>query len=168
MKKQAGLWIDHKKAVLVIVTDGREEKKLILSNTEKNVRFSGGHHSKTPYGAYRGSYESTRDRRFSNDLNQYYDEVISAFRGAETVLIFGPGEAQGEIEKRLQRKHFRGQVVSIETADKMTDRQVVAKIKENLLESGKPDGSPRSAEAAGKKRGAEPKQSGTLGQGGKA
>ncbi len=128
MKKQAGLWIDHQKAVLVIVTDGREEKKLILSNTEKNARFSGDHHSKTPYGAYRGSYESTRDRRFSNNLNQYYDEVISAFRGAEAVLIFGPGEAKGEIEKRLQRKHFRGQVVSIETADKMTDRQVSARI----------------------------------------
>ncbi len=128
MKKQAGLWIDHQKAVLVIVTDGREEKKLILSNTGKNGRFSGDHHSKTPYGAYRGSYESTRDRRFSNNLNQYYDEVISAFRGAEAVLIFGPGEAKGEIEKRLRRKRFRGQVVSIETADKMTDRQVSARI----------------------------------------
>jgi hypothetical protein len=165
MKKQAGLWIDHKKAVLVIVTDGREEKKLILSNTEKNVRFSGGHHSQSPYGAYRGSYESTRDRRFSNNLNQYYDEVISAFRGAETVLIFGPGEAKGEIEKRLQRKHFRGQVVSIETADKMTDRQVVAKIKENLHKSGEPDGSPQSAETAGKKRGAGPNQKSGLRQG---
>ncbi|MBN2202095.1 hypothetical protein JW777_09100 [bacterium] len=128
MKKQVGLWIDHRKAVLVIITDGREEKKLILSNTEKNVRFSGGRHSKTPYGAYRGSYESTRERRFSNNLNQYYDEVISAFRGAEAVLIFGPGEAKGEIKKRLSKKHFHGQVVSVETADKMTDRQVTARM----------------------------------------
>ena len=133
MKKYAGLWIDHKKAVLVIVKDGKEEKKLVLSNTEKNVRFSGGHHSRTPYGAYRGSYESTRDRRFTNNLNRYYDEVISTVRDAESVLIFGPGEAKGEIEKRLKGKNFNGQIVSIETADKMTDRQVAEKIREHFL-----------------------------------
>ena len=137
MKKYAGLWIDHKKAVLVIGTDGKEEKKLILSSTERNIRFSGGHHSKTPYGAYRGSYESTQDRRFTNNLNRYYDEVISAVHDAESILIFGPGEAKGEIEKRLKGKNFPGQIVSIETADKMTDRQVEAKIQEHFLVSGK-------------------------------
>jgi hypothetical protein len=137
MKKYAGLWIDHKKAVMVIVKDGRQEKKMILSDTEKNVRFSGGHHSKTAFGAYHGSNESTQDRRFSNQLNEYYDEVISAVRDAESVLIFGPGEAKGEIEKRLQGKHFRGQAVSVETADKMTDQQVAAKIQAYFLASEK-------------------------------
>ena len=137
MKKVAGLWIDHKKAVLVTFMDGKEEKKQVLSNTEKNVRFSGGHHSKTPYGAYRGSYESTQDRRFANNLNRYYDEVIAALHDAESVLIFGPGEAKGEIEKRLKGGNFPGQVVGVETADKMTDRQVAAKIQEHFIVSGK-------------------------------
>ena len=137
MKKYAGLWIDHKKAVLVTFTDGKEEKKLVLSNTEKNARFSGGHHSKTPYGAYRGSYESTQDRRFTNNLNRYYDDVISAIHDAESILIFGPGEAKGEIEKRLKGKNFPGQTVSVETADKMTDRQIAVKIQEHFHVSGK-------------------------------
>ena len=145
MKKDAGLWIDHKKAVIVILSDGGEEKKLVLSNTEPKARFSGGSHSKTPYGAYRGSYESTRDRRFANRLNRYYDEVISTVHDAESILIFGPGEAKGEIEKRLKSKNFHGQIVSIETADKMTDRQVAAKIREHFLVSGK---KPPSAFAA--------------------
>jgi hypothetical protein len=137
MKKYAGLWIDHKKAVLVIVADGREEKRQILSNTEKNVRFSGGHHSKTPYGAYRGSYESTQGRRFTNNLNRYYDEVIETVHDSASVLIFGPGEAKGEIEKRLKARKYPGQIVSIETADKMTDGQVSEKIKEHFQTSGK-------------------------------
>jgi hypothetical protein len=137
MKKYAGLWIDHKKAVLVIVTDGKEEKKLVLSDTERKLRFSGGAHSKTSYGAYRGSSEDTQDRRFMNHINRYYDEVISAVHDAESILIFGPGEAKGEIEKRLQGKNFHGQIVSVETADKMTDRQVTAKIHEHFLVSGK-------------------------------
>jgi hypothetical protein len=137
MKKYTGLWIDHKKAVLVIVADGKEEKKQILSDTEKNVRFSGGHHSKTPYGAYRGSYESTQGRRFTNNLNRYYDEVIEAVHDSASVLIFGPGEAKGEIEKRLKARKFPGQIVSVETADKMTDRQVSEKIQEHFQASGK-------------------------------
>ena len=137
MKKYTGLWIDHKKAVLVTFMDGKEEKKLVLSNTEKNARFSGGHHSKTPYGAYRGSYEYTQDRRFTNNLNRYYDEVISAIHDAESILIFGPGEAKGEIEKRIKGKNHPGQVVSVETADKMTDRQIAAKIQEHFRISGK-------------------------------
>jgi hypothetical protein len=137
MKKHAGVWIDHKKAVLMIFTDGKEAKKMILSDTEKNVRFSGGHHSKAPYGAYRGSYESTQDRRFTNNLNRYYDEVISAVHDAESIFIFGPGEAKGEIEKRIKGKNHPGQVVSVETADKMTDRQIAAKIQEHFLASGK-------------------------------
>ena len=35
MKKTAGLWIDHRKAVIVIVTDKGDEIKLIISNVEK-------------------------------------------------------------------------------------------------------------------------------------
>jgi len=35
MKTAAGLWIDHKKAVIVIVTDKGEEIKLIISKAEK-------------------------------------------------------------------------------------------------------------------------------------
>jgi hypothetical protein len=145
MKEYAGLWIDHKKAVLVITADGKEEKKLVLSNTEKNVRFTGGHHSKTPYGAYRGSYESTQDRRFTNNLNRFYDEVIAAIHDAESILIFGPGEAKGEIEKRLKGEKIPGQIIRIETADKMTDQQVSVKIHEHFHGSGK---KPHAASAA--------------------
>ena len=42
MKKQIGLWIDHRKAVIVIVTEEGEELKKITSNMEKHVRFTGG------------------------------------------------------------------------------------------------------------------------------
>jgi hypothetical protein len=136
MNNYAGLWIDHKKAVLVIVADGKEEKKQILSNSEKNVRFSGGHHSKTPYGAYRGSYESTQGRRFTNNINRFYDEVIERVHDSDSVLIFGPGEAKGEIEKRLKARKFPGQILSIETADKMTDLEVSEKIHEHFRISG--------------------------------
>ena len=41
MKTTAGLWIDHRKAIVVTVTDKGEEMGLIISRVEKQPRRSG-------------------------------------------------------------------------------------------------------------------------------
>ena len=127
MEKQIGLWIDHRKAVIVIVTDEGEELKKITSNMEKHVRFTGGTASED------GSTEDVRDRQFGNHLNRYYDEVIAVIRGADSIQIFGPGEAKGELEKRLEREGLKAHIFAVETVDKMTDRQISAKVREHSL-----------------------------------
>ena len=127
MKKQVGLWIDHRKAVIVIVTDDGEEITEIASNMEKHVRFTGGTASED------GSTEDVRDRQFGNHLNSYYDSVVAVLHGADSIQIFGPGEAKGELRKRLEHEGFKGQVLAMETVDKMTDRQIAAKVREHFL-----------------------------------
>jgi hypothetical protein len=126
MKKHAGLWIDHRKAVIVIVTDEGETLSEIASNMEKHVRFTGGTASEL------GSTEDVRDRQFGNHLNSYYDRVVAVLRGADSIQIFGPGEAKGELSKRLEHEGLKGHVLSVETEDKMTDRQIAAKVREHL------------------------------------
>lgn len=126
MKREVGLWIDHRQAVIVILTDEGEETRLIKSNMEKDVRFSGG-------SSQAGSAEDTRDRQFADHLSRYYDEVIACIRDAKSIQIFGPGEAKGELEKRLESKELGGRIVGIETVDKMTDRQIAAKVRERFL-----------------------------------
>ena len=42
MGNKVGLWIDHRKAVVVTITDKLEEINSITSGLEKHVRFSGG------------------------------------------------------------------------------------------------------------------------------
>jgi stalled ribosome rescue protein Dom34 len=126
MKKVAGLWIDHRKAVIVIVSDGGEETKQIESGMEKHSRFSGGSRSEE------GKADDQRDRQFTDHLNRYYDGVISYIRDAESILLFGPGEAKGEIQKQLANKGLAGRIVGIETVDKMTDRQIAAKVRQRF------------------------------------
>ncbi|MBN1992844.1 MAG: hypothetical protein JW953_09065 [Anaerolineae bacterium] len=126
MKRQVGLWIDHRQAVIVTIVDEGEETRLIESNVEKHVRFAGG-------SAQDGVVEDMRDRRFENDLNSYYDEVIAVIRDADTIQIFGPGEAKGELEKRLEHAGIKGNILAIETVDNMTDRQIAAKVRERFL-----------------------------------
>ena len=125
MKSEIGLWIDHRQAVIVVVTDAGEETRHIISDMEKHVRFSSG-------SSEDGSQEDVRDRQFGNHLNSYYDEVIAVIRDADAIQIFGPGEAKGELEKRLEREGLKGHIVGIETVDKMTDRQIAAKVREHF------------------------------------
>jgi hypothetical protein len=126
MKKQAGLWIDHRKAVIVIVTEAGEEIKEITSNMEKHVRFTGGTASQD------GSTEDVRDRQFGNHLDRYYDAVIAVVRGADTIQIYGPGEAKGELAKRLEHDGLKERILVLETVDKMTDRQISAKVRGHI------------------------------------
>jgi len=53
-------------------------------------------------------------------------------RDAESILIFGPGEAKGELQRRLKRNNLGGRSVGIETVDKMTDRQIAAKVRQHF------------------------------------
>ena len=125
MKKDIGLWIDHRKAVVVMINDKSEKVKEIPSHMEKHVRFASG-------DSEDGSAEDIRDRQFGNYLDSYYDTVISVIRDGDTIQIFGPGEAKGELKKRLESKGLGGSIVSVETADKMTDRQIAKKVRQQF------------------------------------
>jgi len=74
--------------------------------------------------------DDSHEREFTGHLNRYYDEVIEAIRDAESILLFGPGEAKGELKKRLERDKLGVHIIAVETVDKMTDRQIAAKVRE--------------------------------------
>jgi hypothetical protein len=134
MRTKVGLWIDHKKAIVVAVTDKGEETGLIISKVEKQLRRSGASPLKGSYKSRHVPADDIRQRSFTGHLNIYYDAVIASIRDAESILIFGPGEAKGELKKRLEKNNLGGLVVGIETADKMTDRQIAAKVRKHFID----------------------------------
>jgi hypothetical protein len=129
MKSAVGLWIDHSQATIVMLSGDGEKIEHVKSDAEKHVRFSGGSHSD---GAGTSLAEDQQDRRFDNQLNQFYDKVVTVIREAEAILIFGPGEAKGELQQRLERDGLGERIVGVEAADKMTDRQIAAKVRQHF------------------------------------
>jgi stalled ribosome rescue protein Dom34 len=126
MKKTVGLWIDHKKAVIVFVAGKDTEIRLISSNIEKRHRQSG----------VAAPADDVRQRELTGHLNSFYGEVVSCIREAESILILGPGEAKGELSKRLERDNLSRRIVGIKTSDKMTDKQIVAVIRGHFNQRG--------------------------------
>lgn len=70
-----------------------------------------------------------RERKFLNHLNTYYDQVIQQFEHADGIVILGPGEAKGESDKRITSKEMRRHILLVETADRLTKPQLVAKVR---------------------------------------
>jgi stalled ribosome rescue protein Dom34 len=124
MTLDVGLWIDHREATIVTLADKAEDVKHIVSGMEKHVRFGGV--------AEKSTGEDNRDRRFANHLNQFFEEVINSLRAADSILIFGPGEAKGELAKRLEIENLSGRVIGVETVDKMTEPQIAAMVRERF------------------------------------
>ena len=120
----AGVWIDHKKAVIVSSSEGHVTTQTVESDVAAHPRYA-GHQD--------GGGEKKYEERHGQDLDRYYDGVISQLGQPEAFLIFGPGEAKLELKERLSRtKAFSERSVDVETTDKLTDPQIVAKVKEHF------------------------------------
>jgi hypothetical protein len=127
---KAGVWIDHRKAVVVVVGPTEEHTASISSNVEKHLERSGDSPLKGPYESHQVPPDDRRQMALTREFDAYYDAVIAAVRDVESLLICGPGEAKGEFKKRLEKHKFGGRVAGVETADKMTDRQIAAKVRD--------------------------------------
>lgn len=147
MKTVAGLWIDHREAVIVILSNKGQETKRIESGVEKQLRRSGQSPSEAPFEAQSVPADDSREREYTGHLANYYDDVISCVRPAEAILLFGPGEAKGELKKRMEKNKLDLRITSVETSDKMTERQIAQKVRRHY--SPKENGRPLAMGVAG-------------------
>ena len=133
MKTYAGLWIDHRKAVVVTIRDSGEEATLtLLSKVERKPSHPGGKHSAAPFEAQHFLADDSRQRKFTGQLDIYYDAVIACVRHVDAVLVFGPGEAKGEFRKRIAKAGTCSRIEEAETVDKLTDRQIAARVRQHF------------------------------------
>ncbi len=133
MKTEVGLWIDHRKTVMVTIENGVDMTREIRSNMEKHVRFSSGTQSHAPDSSTGSTAEDVRDRQFDDHLGRYYEGIVSMIKGADAIWIFGPGEAKVELENLLKHDDLGSRIVGVEAVDKMTDRQIVAKVRAHFI-----------------------------------
>lgn len=132
MTKQIGLWIDHKRAVILTISGKSESMQVVESGVERHTSFRGESRSRTPYSSQYQKGDDQLDKQFDGYLNKYYEKVLTLLRGADGVLIFGPGEAKSELKKRIARQKAPVPIAGVESADKMTDRQIAAKVRRHF------------------------------------
>jgi hypothetical protein len=113
MSDKVGVWIDHRKAVIVAASAEGVGTTTLESEVEAHPHFGG--------------------QQDGGGENRYYDEVISRVKAPGGLLVLGPGEAKREFVKRFSQVRPDARcAVDIETTGALTDPQIVAKVKEHF------------------------------------
>lgn len=133
MKREVGLWIDHREAVIVLLRGQEEEITRIRAYSGKRIQYSGALRSEAAARSQDAAAKESRNRRFHRYLRTYYNLAIAYLREADSILLLGPGEAKLDLKKRLELQGLGERIVGIVTTDKMTDGQIAAQVRQYFL-----------------------------------
>ncbi|MGI8908483.1 MAG: hypothetical protein ACR2IE_18565 [Candidatus Sumerlaeaceae bacterium] len=120
MARNVGIWIDYSECVISFPDEGDYIRR-IMSRAGLRLRTTAD---------AKATAAAMRDPRIRERLTKYYQEVISCVHSADAILIFGPDEASIELQKHMVEAGLGERIRSVETAPKMSTRQIVAKMVE--------------------------------------
>jgi len=130
MKNQTGIWIDTKKAVIIFLEGKNHSLKTIHSNIESRERIPGETKWFTRFGNQFLNFEKKKKNRRANEIRIYLKDVTNEIRHANELVLFGPAGMKTELEKTIWKETTHSPVIrAVETADSMTDNQIVAWVK---------------------------------------
>lgn len=131
MKQQSGIWIDTKKAVIVHLKKDEHIVRVIHSGIEKRIRIPGEVKWFTRFANQYLNFEKKKENRRSNEILNYLKKVTNEIKSADELVLFGPAALKTELEKTIRNNTLHSPVImSVETADSMTENQMVAWVKD--------------------------------------
>lgn len=137
MKNKTGIWIDRKRAVIVNFNKNKEERiYFVESGFEGREREEGEDRNKNT--ARMGMHFINDEKGFENRqkevLRRFYLEVILRINEDSEVYIFGPAQAKDELAEKIRNyQSLRVVINKVESADSMTDNQIIAKVRDYFL-----------------------------------
>lgn len=118
-KKNLGIWMDHSSAHL-----------FDLKSEENNKNIASAFNFKTKEETLNKSESGMHHKR--QQLNEaFYVQIADEILNYNHVLLFGPTNAKTELKNYLKKDlHFKDIEISTEPADKMTENEKVAFVRE--------------------------------------
>jgi hypothetical protein len=130
MRKNTGLWIDHKEAILVSIEGDQALVQHIESGAERHHKPSGGWKSGGTSVAQSVSNEHIDEERRKHQYHSFYQKVIELLGDSAHMALFGPGEAKIELAKEIEKSNdMHKKVRAVEACDRLTENQLIAKVK---------------------------------------
>jgi len=151
LNNKVGVWIDHRRAVIVAVTPTEQHSVRIVSNVEKHLERTGDSPLKGRFEAAQVPADDRRQRALTGALNIFYDAVLAAVRDATSLIILGPGEAKGQLKSRLLKKKLGARIAAVEAMDNASDRQIAAKVREYFAGARAPAETKAGRQGAGQR-----------------
>jgi len=117
--RQVAIWVDHHEAFLAKFKNDQ-------LTFEEEIDSSAGPHS------HGGGWSQHRiDAHRHEQLKHFYDAIIDHLGAVDEIIILGPGQAKHELKARIEHhKGLRGKVLALESSEKITEEQFVARTEE--------------------------------------
>ena len=126
-----GVWLDNRRAFLIHQEDDALLIQELLSEIDES-KLKGGSRSKTAYGPMDVSAEPQHNRRRDLQMNRYMEAIVNHMNLADSVLIFGPGQAKIALEKALGQNSKVDVNILVEPAQRLTENQMKALVREKF------------------------------------
>lgn len=130
LKTKIGVWLDKKKAIIVTLYNGEVSLNTILSNVE-HFHVHGGSGTRLKGGPQDVVQDSKYLEREKHQLKKYFNNIISEIEEADAIVLFGPAEMGGKLQKEITHRHknIKEKIIDVVKTDKMTKKQVKAWVK---------------------------------------
>ena len=135
MNKKVGIWLDSEKAWVISLLGKGQTIEKVESNIETRIRFDGESKPASGRGGALVNPSKKKTNRKKQQMGDYLECLMDKISGAEDVLIFGPAETKTEFSKVIHSRKDKP-AVYIESAGKMTERQIIARVRDHFIGRG--------------------------------
>lgn len=131
MKKNIGIWIDTKHAVIVKLSNNTHSIKKIDSTIQTRERVEGESKKYGRFGGQYLTYEKNRLHRKNDQTNLYMKSLLKEIQNCDSVVIFGPSNMKKILEKEIKgNMQIADKLSGVSNSEHMTENQMVAWVKD--------------------------------------
>lgn len=131
MKKNIGIWIDTKQAIIIELSDDDHSVKIIESDIETRERIDG---ESKKYGRFGGQYmtfEKNKLNRKNEQTNQFIKNLLKEVQNCDSLVLFGPSKMKNIFEKELKNNmQLADKLIGVSNSKLLTENQMVAWVKD--------------------------------------
>ena len=128
MKKKTGIWIDSSKAIIVTFSGEKHKVQHVESNIESASHLGDEGDKGSKIGGQAINHEKKFEEKRKHQEEHYLSEISNIVSDSDEIYLFGPASTKSHLEKRINNDNtIQSQIIKIETADSMTENQIVAK-----------------------------------------
>ncbi|MBL7922733.1 MAG: hypothetical protein JNL88_00900 [Bacteroidia bacterium] len=133
-RKQIGVWMDHAQAHFIHPATEGEKVTTESSDLESHLRFHGEGADGTLLGGFRSTNnEHHKHQREQEVMHRYFQSLQEKLMDYDEIFLFGPGTARVELHHLMKdNARFSDKRISLESADKMSENQMKAKVREHF------------------------------------